>query len=98
MRTTPHRSAIPLRPPSPSTAVAFFAVAGLVAALATWHGSLFTAVVPVGAFVLGAALFVAVRRALRRASTLIDTILREELDRPESHPESRAAAKQNTYR
>lgn len=55
-------------------------VLSLSAALATRHGSLVVAAVPVVGCVLTVTLFVVARRALRRASALIDMILREELD------------------
>jgi hypothetical protein len=55
-------------------------VLSLLATLATRHGSLVVAAVPVVGCVLAVTLFVVARRALRRASALIDRILREELD------------------
>ena len=52
------------------TLVAFFA----------WRGVSLFVVIPVAVLAIGAALFTAARRALRRASDEIDAIFREELD------------------
>jgi len=52
----------------------------LSAALATWQETPIIGVVPILACALIVTLFVVVRRALRRASARIDTIMREELD------------------
>ncbi len=54
-------------------------VLSVSAALVTWPGSSVPGVVAVLGFALVVTVFVQVRRALRRASALIDTILREEV-------------------
>jgi hypothetical protein len=58
-------------------AVGFLALA---CALASWRGAPLAAVIPVAFVVLVVWLVFSVVRALRRASVLVDTILREELD------------------
>jgi hypothetical protein len=52
----------------------------LVTALATWRGSPFAVLLPVGLGVLALVLFTVARRAMRAASTTIEKILREELN------------------
>ena len=52
----------------------------LAAALVTWRGSPFAVLLPVGLGALALVLFTTARRAVRTASTAIETILREELD------------------
>jgi hypothetical protein len=49
-------------------------------ALATWQGTPVAGAVPILACASVVGLFVVTRRALRRASARIDTILREEID------------------
>jgi uncharacterized membrane protein YoaK (UPF0700 family) len=73
-----HRPAYPV-----ASVTVLLVVVGLAAALATWHGAPWVVVVPVAVVLVGIALFRRARRALRRASARIDTILREELDRAE---------------
>lgn len=72
---------IPL--PSVGTAVVAAVVPSVAAALFAWHGTRLAAILPLAAIVLCSTVFVLVRRSLRRASTLIDTILREELGHEE---------------
>jgi len=70
------------RPPQRSAlwiAASVVVVASLTAALATWQGSPVVATAPLAGCVLVITVFVLIRRSLRRASTLIDTILREEI-------------------
>ena len=62
-----------------SMGISIIVVLSVAAALATWHGSPVTGAVTVSGCALVVTVFVLVRRALRRASTLIDTILRDEL-------------------
>jgi hypothetical protein len=69
----------PAHLPSRRMTVSVLLVLSLAGALASWHGSWYAAALPVTAFALVLAVIVLVRRALRRASTQIDTILREEL-------------------
>ena len=66
--------------PSRRSLVMWIIVLSVGAALFTWQGSVLAALVPVVVFALLAAVVVRVRRSLRQASGLIDTILREELD------------------
>lgn len=54
-------------------------VVSLAGALATWRGTPLAVVVPLAAIALVAVAVSVTRRALRRASMKIDTILREEL-------------------
>jgi hypothetical protein len=56
-------------------------VVSLAGALATWRGTPLAVVVPLAAIALAAVAVSVTRRALRRAATMIDTILREELRR-----------------
>jgi hypothetical protein len=66
-----------------SGTVVVLVVLSLLAALSVWRGVPLRVVIPaVAAIAFGIALFATVRRALRRASTRIDTILREELCSP----------------
>ena len=79
------RNALRLSPRSPSLPslrgiVLWLVVLSVGAALFTWRGSVLAAVIPVAVFALGTLVVVRVRRSLRQAATLIDTILREELD------------------
>jgi uncharacterized membrane protein len=62
-----------------SMGVSIIVALSVVAALATWHGSPITGAVTVSGCALIVTVFILVRRALRRASALIDTILRDEL-------------------
>jgi hypothetical protein len=63
--------------------VVVLVVLGLLAALSVWRGVPLRVVIPaVAAVAFGIALVATARRALRRASTRIDTILREELGSP----------------
>jgi hypothetical protein len=80
MRTTLRHA--PLHLPSRRAIVLSVLVLSVAGATATWHGSWYAATIPVTALALGAVLFVLAQRALRRASTKIDTILREELHQP----------------
>lgn len=58
-------------------------VLGAAGALATWRGTPPAVVIPTAAVVAVIVVFVAARRALRRAAARIETILREEVGRPE---------------
>ncbi len=67
-------------------------VAGALGALALWRGLPPAAVVAVVLAVLGVAVFVKARRALRRAAGQIETILREELGERHHHHRIGSAA------
>lgn len=77
MRTTFRE--IPTHLPSRRMIVTVLLVLSLAGAMATWQGSWYAAAVPVTGFALLLIVVVVIRRALRRASAQIDTILREEL-------------------
>lgn len=69
----------PTHLPSRRMTVGVVLVLSLAGAMASWHGSWYAAALPVTAFALVLAVIALARRALRRASNRIDTILREEL-------------------
>jgi CHASE2 domain-containing sensor protein len=62
-----------------SVGVSVIGLLSLSAALATWQETPIIGVVPILACALMVTLFVVVRRALRKASAQLDTIMREEL-------------------
>ena len=79
MRAVPRLSSSPLHSPSRRTTLLLVVVLSVAGAMSTWQGSLLAAGVPLAGAAFGGIVFVLVRRSLRNASTLIDTILCEEL-------------------
>lgn len=91
MRAVPRPSSFPLHIPSRRTTLLLVVALSVAGAMSTWHGSLLAAGVPLAGAAFGGIVFVLVRRSLRNASALLDTILREELDHheppdPARHP------------
>ncbi|MPZ84678.1 MAG: hypothetical protein GEV28_31555 [Actinophytocola sp.] len=86
MRTLSRISAThPVRPVyHTANILVLLGVLSVAGALATWRGTPPAAVIPAAVLVFGIVLFVAARRALRHAATQIDTILREEVGRPDT--------------
>lgn len=90
MRTLPKVSSRHSTRTTLSMGSSIVVVLSLGAALATWRGSPIAGAVTVLGCALAVTVFVLIRRALRRASALIDTILREELGAAPAVPKAAA--------